>query len=40
MGNAMGRPRYPSPKTRSVAESIAHARRVAANIAKASQKKS
>lgn len=39
MGNSRRRPRYPGAKNRSVAESIAHARRVAANMAKASTKK-
>lgn len=39
MGKSLRRPRYPSAKNRSVAESIAHARRVAANMAKASSKK-
>lgn len=38
MGNAMGRPRYPSARNRSVAEAIAHARRIAANEAKAKAK--
>lgn len=39
MGNAMGRPRYPSAKNRSVAAAIAREKRIAANIAKASAKK-
>lgn len=38
MGNAANRPRIAN-KTRTVAESIAHARRVAANQQKATKKK-
>ena len=40
MGNSMARPKYPNPKGRSIAESIAREKRIAANMLKAGKKKS
>lgn len=40
LGNALQRPRMPGAKNRTIGESIDRARRLAANQAKASKKKS